>query len=44
MTDDAKRIGLRGQKRYYYIFSIGTEVEHRGRGRTVSIGELMKSY
>lgn len=34
MTDNAKKIGLRGQKRYYYIFSIGTEVEYRGRGRS----------
>lgn len=33
MTDNAKKIGLHGQKRYYYIFSIGTEVEHRGKGR-----------
>lgn len=32
MTDNAKRKGLRGQKRYYYIFSIGTEHEHRGKG------------
>lgn len=32
MTDNAKRKGLRGQKKYYYIFSIGTEVEHRGKG------------
>ncbi|KAK9855569.1 hypothetical protein MYU51_002115 [Penicillium brevicompactum] len=32
MTDNAKRKGLRGQKRYYYIFSIGTELEHRGKG------------
>lgn len=33
MTDNAKEKGLRGQKRYYYIFSIGTEPEHRGKGR-----------
>jgi ribosomal protein S18 acetylase RimI-like enzyme len=32
MTDSAKRKGLRGQKRYYYVFSIGTEREHRGKG------------
>ncbi|KAJ5605467.1 Acyl-CoA N-acyltransferase [Penicillium lagena] len=32
MTDNAKRKGLRGQKKYYYIFSIGTEREHRGKG------------
>ncbi|KAJ5280454.1 hypothetical protein N7478_005826 [Penicillium angulare] len=32
MTDDAKKKGLRGQKRYYYIFSLGTEHEHRGKG------------
>lgn len=37
MTDNAKKIGLRGQKRYYYIFSIGTEVEHRGRGLAKAI-------
>ncbi|CAG7939015.1 unnamed protein product [Penicillium salamii] len=35
MTDNAKRIGLHGQKRYYYIFSIGTEVEHRGKGEKI---------
>jgi hypothetical protein len=35
MTDNAKKIGLRGQKRYYYIFSIGTEAEHRGKGRNI---------
>lgn len=33
MTDNAKKKGLHGQKRYYYIFSIGTEPEHRGKGR-----------
>ncbi|KAJ5485591.1 hypothetical protein N7539_005579 [Penicillium diatomitis] len=32
MTDNAKKIGLRGQQRYYYIFTIGTETEHRGKG------------
>jgi len=32
MTDNAKRKGLGGQKRYYYVFSIGTESEHRGKG------------
>ncbi|KAF7713631.1 Uncharacterized protein PECH_006255 [Penicillium ucsense] len=32
MTDNAKKIGLRGQQRYYYIFTIGTETEHRGQG------------
>ncbi|EPS29360.1 hypothetical protein PDE_04309 [Penicillium oxalicum 114-2] len=32
MTDNAKKVGLQGQKRYYYIFSIGTETEHRGKG------------
>ncbi|KAK5800794.1 hypothetical protein VI817_003006 [Penicillium citrinum] len=32
MTDNAKRKGLHGQKEYYYIFSIGTEHEHRGKG------------
>ncbi|CAG8412671.1 unnamed protein product [Penicillium salamii] len=37
MTDNAKRIGLRGQKRYYYIFSIGTELEHRGKGLAKAI-------
>jgi ribosomal protein S18 acetylase RimI-like enzyme len=37
MTDNAKKIGLRGQKRYYYIFSIGTEVEHRGKGLAKAI-------
>lgn len=34
MTDNAKKVGLQGQKRYYYIFSIGTETEHRGKGST----------
>lgn len=33
MTDNAKKKGLRGQKRYYYVFSIGTEYEHRGKGQ-----------
>jgi hypothetical protein len=37
MTDNAKKIGLRGKKRYYYIFSIGTEVEHRGKGLTACL-------
>lgn len=32
MTDNAKQKGLHGQKRYYYVFSIGTEHEHRGKG------------
>jgi hypothetical protein len=32
MTDNAKRKGLGGQKRYYYVFSLGTEYEHRGKG------------
>ncbi|KAJ5142571.1 Acyl-CoA N-acyltransferase [Penicillium bovifimosum] len=32
MTDNAKRKGLRGQKQYYYVFSLGTEREHRGKG------------
>src|SRR3954471_12732932 len=35
MTDNAKRKGLHGQKRYYYVFSLGTEHEHRGKGRTL---------
>lgn len=33
MTDNAKRKGLHGRKRYYYVFSIGTEREHRGKGK-----------
>ncbi|CEJ61193.1 hypothetical protein PMG11_09731 [Penicillium brasilianum] len=37
MTDNAKKIGLRGQKQYYYIFSIGTEAEHRGKGLAKAI-------
>lgn len=37
MTDNAKRIGLRGQKRFCYIFSIGTEVEHRGKGGSTGL-------
>lgn len=37
MTDNAKREGLRGQKRYYYVFSIGTEYEHRGKGGYLQI-------
>ncbi|KAJ5745257.1 hypothetical protein N7520_010439 [Penicillium odoratum] len=37
MTDNAKKKGLRGQKRYYYIFSLGTELEHRGKGLAKSI-------
>ncbi|KAJ5786219.1 Acyl-CoA N-acyltransferase [Penicillium pulvis] len=37
MTDNAKEKGLRGQKRYYYIFSIGTEPEHRGKGLAKAI-------
>ncbi|KAJ5170083.1 Acyl-CoA N-acyltransferase [Penicillium coprophilum] len=37
MTDNAKRNGLRGQTQYYYIFSIGTEHEHRGKGLAKAI-------
>ncbi|KAJ5888618.1 hypothetical protein N7495_008659 [Penicillium taxi] len=37
MTDRAKKIGLHGQKRYYYIFSIGTKHEHRGKGLAKAI-------
>ncbi|KAJ5591474.1 uncharacterized protein N7459_001843 [Penicillium hispanicum] len=37
MTDSAKKKGLHGQKRYYYIFSIGTEHEHRGKGLAKAI-------
>ncbi|KAJ5212392.1 uncharacterized protein N7498_004038 [Penicillium cinerascens] len=37
MTDKAKRKGLGGQKRYYYVFSIGTEYEHRGKGLAKTI-------
>jgi hypothetical protein len=44
MTDNAKKIGLRGKKRYYYIFSIGTEVEHRGKGLTTCLGLLTGNY
>lgn len=32
MTDNAKRVGLGDQIRYYYVFSIGTERAHRGKG------------
>lgn len=32
MTDNAKQVGLRGQTRYYYVFSIGTERAHRSKG------------
>jgi hypothetical protein len=32
MTDNAKKNGLRGHTQYYYVFSIGTEREHRGKG------------
>lgn len=42
MADNAKKIGLRGKKRYYYIFSIGTEVEHRGKGVTTCLRLLMR--
>jgi ribosomal protein S18 acetylase RimI-like enzyme len=38
MTDNAKKKGLRGHKRYYYIFSIGTEPEHRGKGEPDLLG------
>ncbi|KAJ5735982.1 Acyl-CoA N-acyltransferase [Penicillium malachiteum] len=37
MTDNAKKKGLHGQKLYYYIFSIGTEHEHRGKGLAKAI-------
>ncbi|KAJ5151276.1 uncharacterized protein N7482_010528 [Penicillium canariense] len=37
MTDNAKRKGLHGRKLYYYIFSIGTEPEHRGKGLAKAI-------
>ncbi|KAJ5697023.1 hypothetical protein N7536_007435 [Penicillium majusculum] len=37
MIDNAKRKGLRGQSRYYYVFSLGTEHEHRGRGLAKAI-------
>ncbi|KAJ5206596.1 Acyl-CoA N-acyltransferase [Penicillium cf. griseofulvum] len=32
MTGNAKRNGLRGETKYYYIFTVGTEREHRGKG------------
>lgn len=41
MTDHAKRKGLGGQKRYYYVFSIGTEYAHRGKGDFRSFGNLL---
>ncbi|KAJ5823848.1 Acyl-CoA N-acyltransferase [Penicillium robsamsonii] len=37
MVDNAKRNGLRGQTQYYYIFSIGTEHEHRRKGLAKAI-------
>ncbi|KAF9242453.1 hypothetical protein DTO013E5_7771 [Penicillium roqueforti] len=37
MTDNAKRLGLRGQSQYYYVFSLGTEHEHRGKGLAKAI-------
>ncbi|KAJ5401106.1 hypothetical protein N7465_011595 [Penicillium sp. CMV-2018d] len=37
MIDNAKRKGLRGQSRYYYVFSLGTEHEHRGKGLAKAI-------
>ncbi|KAJ5171936.1 hypothetical protein N7492_004529 [Penicillium capsulatum] len=37
MTDNAKKKGLRGHQRYYYIFSIGTGYEHRGKGLAKAI-------
>lgn len=39
MTDNAKRKGLGGQKRYYYVFSIGTEYEHRGKGEDCEVSK-----
>lgn len=32
MTDNAKQKGLHGQKRYYYVFSLGTEHDQRRQG------------
>jgi ribosomal protein S18 acetylase RimI-like enzyme len=37
MTDSAKGKGLRGQTKYYYIFTVGTEREHRGKGLAKAI-------
>ncbi|KAJ5473160.1 Acyl-CoA N-acyltransferase [Penicillium sp. IBT 31633x] len=37
MTDNAKRKGLHGQTQYYYVFSIGTEQAHRGKGLAKAI-------
>ncbi|OQE13201.1 hypothetical protein PENFLA_c052G02783 [Penicillium flavigenum] len=37
MTDNAKKNGLRGQTQYYYVFSIGTEREHCGKGLAKAI-------
>lgn len=37
MTNNAKRVGLGDQMRYYYVFSIGTERAHRGKGKHHSI-------
>ncbi|KAJ5788745.1 Acyl-CoA N-acyltransferase [Penicillium paradoxum] len=37
MTDNAKRKGLRGKSRFYYVFSLGTEREHRGKGLAKAI-------
>ncbi|KAJ5988580.1 hypothetical protein N7481_003790 [Penicillium waksmanii] len=42
MTDNAKRKGLHGEKRYYYVFSIGTEHDHRGKGEPTT--EWLKEY
>ncbi|KAJ6005126.1 Acyl-CoA N-acyltransferase [Penicillium herquei] len=44
MTDNAKKKGLRGQKLYYYIFSIGTEHEHRGKGGSWKITPVLINY
>ncbi|KAJ5543573.1 Acyl-CoA N-acyltransferase, partial [Penicillium sp. DV-2018c] len=43
MTDNAKKKGLRGQRLYYYVFSLGTEREHRGKGEIVTYFHLASS-
>lgn len=43
MTNNAKRKGLGDQKRYYYVFSIGTEYEHRGKGEGCPLPETVLS-
>jgi hypothetical protein len=41
LTDAAKAKGLKGEKRYYYVFFVATKEESRGKG---SCSAIMRKY